>query len=526
MYLDTLSMARGVHSHHLKFDLDSLAKAHGLKGKVRKHALLNAKDKRDLTPEEFHSMAEYCVDDVEDTYLIAQDLVELIPPKELHVIDLFIRMACQPVLKVDKRRLLKHKRAEAKRRADLLERVGIDKKDLVSNDKFATVLQTFGVDPPRKISPRTGQETWAFAKTDLAFQELSEHPSEAVRDLYEARRLCKSSIEETRTDRMLDVTHGGESLLPVFLNYAGAHTLRSSGANKLNLQNLTRKGELRKAIVVDNDEMIVVVDESQIEARLTAYFCDLKTLVEAFAAGDDAYKIMASQIYGIPVKDIQPDQRFIGKICVLALGFQMGAARFQQTLEQGTMGPKTFLPEHMYSQIVHAYRSANPGLEITWNLMGHILFCMQQGIEGEYKFIRWGKSHILLPNGQRLHYPGLKGTVNTKPANGFRRWYSPTLEDATFIGKHGPTKIFPGLLLENIIQAVARIIVTDAMVEIDEKVDCDIASMTHDEVIAVCAEKKAQQVFDQMVEIMTKPVPWAPGLPLAAEGGWARNYSK
>lgn len=525
MYLDTLAMARGVHSHHIRFDLDTLGKLHGREGKKEKDSLVDSKNMIDLINGVRQRMAVYCAQDVDLTFDIFNDLREVLPESELKVIDIFIRMACWPILKVNVPRLLKHKKSEEDKNNEAVASCGATKDELVSNDKFAAKLRELGCEPPTKTSPRTGLETYAFSKADLNFQALAKHKNPEVRKLYEARRVCKSSIEQTRTQRFLDITHNGRLPLPVFLNYGAAHTLRSSGGNKLNLQNLTRGGELRRSIYVDPDEVIVVADYAQIEARLTAWLAGLTEQLAAFAAGEDVYKIMATKIYGVKLKDVTKEQRFIAKCAVLGLGFQMGATRFQNVLETGALGPAVFMPLDMCEKVVHGYRNSNPGLAFIWNLMGHILFCMKEGIEGSYKSISWGRSHVMLPNGQRLHYPGLKGTVNAKEPWGQRR-FSPTLEDASYHGKHGPQKIFPGYLLENIIQALARIIVTDAMVRIDDKKMMDIASMTHDEIIGVTGKNIAPRVYNQVVAEMTKPLSWAPGMPLSAEGGWSRNYSK
>lgn len=525
MYLDTLSMARGVHAHHLDFDLDSLAKLHRREGKLGKDSLVDSKNIREL-PDDLRSRMEvYCAQDVNLTYDIYQDLAEVLPERELKVIDIVIRMACWPVLRVNVARLQKHRREVIEAQSRAVERGGVDEDILVSNDKFAEALRSVGCEPPMKLSPRTGLMTYAFAKGDMGFQALKEHPDQQVRDLYAARVVCKSSIERTRVDRFLDATHNGRLPLPIFLNYGGAHTLRMTGGNRMNMQNLTREGELRRSIYVDEDEVIVVVDLSQIEARITAWLAELTEQLAAFAAGKDVYKVMATKIYGIPISEVDKLQRFVAKCAVLGLGFQMGGIRFQGVLETGALGPPVFMELDDCKNIVASYRASNPGLGILWNLMGHVLFCMKEGIDGSYKCLSWGKGHVRLPNGQKLYYPGLQGLTNSMPLR-HNRWYTPTLEDTSYIGREGRTKIFPGALLENIVQALARIVVTDAMVTIDEKGLMDIASMTHDEIIGVTSKNSAPRVYKQVLKIITAPLPWAPGLPLAAEGGYARNYSK
>ena len=101
VYLDTLSMARAAHGHHMRHDLDTIAKAHGLAGKVKRDALADTKGKQQLTDKEERALGAYCVDDVEDTYKIFWKLFDYIPDKELQLIDMTQKMFSDPVLRID-----------------------------------------------------------------------------------------------------------------------------------------------------------------------------------------------------------------------------------------------------------------------------------------------------------------------------------------------------------------------------------------------------------------------------------------
>ena len=101
VYLDTLSMARAAHGHHMRHDLDTIAKAHGLAGKVKRDALADTKGKQQLTDKEERALGAYCVDDVEDTYKIFWKLFDYIPDDELRLIDMTQRMFCDPILRID-----------------------------------------------------------------------------------------------------------------------------------------------------------------------------------------------------------------------------------------------------------------------------------------------------------------------------------------------------------------------------------------------------------------------------------------
>ena len=108
------------------------------------------------------------------------------------------------------------------------------KEDLMSNPKFAELLKSLGVEPPMKESPATGKQTFAFAKSDEAFKALAEHEDPQVQALVAARLGTKSTLEETRTQRFIDIAKRGT--LPVPVRYYAAHTGRWGGDDKINLQ--------------------------------------------------------------------------------------------------------------------------------------------------------------------------------------------------------------------------------------------------------------------------------------------------
>ena len=113
---------------------------------------------------------------------------------------------------------------------------GVDKVELMSNEKFAELLRLYGVEPPMKVSPATGKQTYAFAKTDEGFKDLADHEDVRVQTLVAARLGTKSTLEETRTQRFIDISKRGK--LPVPIRYYAAHTGRFGGDDKINMQNL------------------------------------------------------------------------------------------------------------------------------------------------------------------------------------------------------------------------------------------------------------------------------------------------
>lgn len=516
LYLDTLSMARAAHGHHTRHDLDTIAKLHGFAGKVRQDALADTKGKAQLTDLESRALGAYCVDDVNDTYGIFWKIYDHIPDDELKLIDLTTRMFCDPVLEIDIPRVKAELEGELGAKAAALVKSGAAVEDLMSNDKFATLLKKAGVNPPMKVSPTTGKMTYAFAKSDLDFQQLVNSPNPKVAALCDARLRVKSTIGETRAVRFLEAGKDGMKL-PILLNYSGAHTHRWSGGNKMNLQNLKRGGELRKSILAPKGYVVVVADSAQIEARVLAWLAQQMDIVNAFASKQDVYKLMASAIYNKPVEQITDDERFIGKICVLGLGYGMGPKKLQATLKQGVMGPPVNISFEECQRIVNIYRSKNFKIRNLWKVMDSIIASMLSGASGEFGPLAYGRGYIRLPNGLFLQYYGLHADAEV-------RYDELVVTEATYLTRRGRTKIYGGLLTENVVQALSRCIIAEQMLAVSESYR--VVTMTHDEIVAICPERQADRCLSDMLEIMSTPPEWAKDLPLAAEGGWDVCYSK
>lgn len=525
LYLDTLSMARGLHSNDIGAGLDEVAQFYGVGNKIA-DILASSKGVRDLDKELYAKMAEYCAEDVRLTFEIFQFMLAVFPANELRLIHHTIKMFCDPVLKVDTPRVEKELAREIKSKEDLLVRVsgGITdleqaRKVIASNESFANLLRAEGITPPTKISPTTKKEVYAFAKTDLDFTALSEHPDERVRDLVDARLAVKSTIGETRAGRFLEAGKNGWSL-PVLLNFYGAHTGRWSAGNKMNMQNLPRGGELRLSILAPKGHQLVVADSGQIEARVNAWISGQADLLQAFAeqsddSPTDVYTKFASTIYGREITKADKLERFIGKIGVLGLGYSMGAAKLQTTLALGTMGPAVFLELDMCQKIVNLYRRMNFKIVAFWKICDGIIQDMIAGRSGKYKCLRWEKERIWLPNGMSLKYPDIRAKMGD---NGYAEY--------CYTRKGVEAKVYGGLLCENIVQALARIIIGDQLLELADGRGYRVVTTTHDEVVCCVRTASANKCFKTMLKVMTTPPEWCADLVLSAEGGWAVNYSK
>ena len=525
---DTLSMARAVDGPDAGNSLAKAAERHGLG--VKGTEVLNALGKRriDFTTEEMERYGDYCINDADLTYALFRKLMVGFPASELRLIDLTLRMFTEPVLMLDGVSLKTHLDDVQTRKARLLDKALVDKTQIMSNPKLAELLTMLGVVPPTKVSPKTGKEAFAFAKTDEAFKALLEHDNPIVQAVVAARLGVKSTIEETRTERFIDIANRGP--LPVPLRYYGAHTGRWSGEDKINLQNLPRESALKKAILAPEGQIFIDCDSSQIEARTLAWLAGQDDLVEFFdknnaevAAGVekkdmqyDPYKIMASQIYGKPVDEINEyPERFVGKMTILGAGYGMGAAKFRVQLK--TMGVD--LPLEECERIIFVYRASYPKIPLLWKEAQQALLYMLQnqeaplGLDGVLKVEGW--DGIVLPNSLRLKYRNLRW-VRTE--DGKREIVYDTNKGRAVI----PTRIYGGKLIENVCQALARIIIGEQMLMVARKYR--VVMTVHDAVGALAPTEKQVEARAFVEACMRMRPKWATALPLNCESKIGASY--
>jgi DNA polymerase III epsilon subunit-like protein len=319
--LDTMCMSRALHGVNARHSLAALAERYGVGTKGTEVLRAIGKRRLDFTARELAEYGAYCVKDTELTHAIFMRMLAAgFPKAELQLIDLTLRMFTEPVLELDVPHLEGHLQHTLAAKQQMLTDAGVgSKKDLMSNPKFADMLRALGVEPPTKISDKTGKEAYAMAKTDEAFVALAEHEDIRVQTLMAARLGNKSTIEETRTQRFIGI--GKRGSLPIPLRYYAAHTGRWGGTDKLNLQNLPSRGpnakQIKKSILAPKGYVIIECDSSQIEARVLAWLAGQEDLIAAFARKDDVYKLMASKLFGVDIDDVDKGQRQIGKVVVL-----------------------------------------------------------------------------------------------------------------------------------------------------------------------------------------------------------------
>ena len=512
---DTLSMARAIHTVEVGGSLAALSEHYnlGIKGTEVHEAI--GKQRLDFSPSELRSYGGYCIQDVELTAKLFRVLMQKFSVFELDLIDLTLRMFTEPELVLDKKVLKDHLQDIQQKKKDLMEKVVHDEKDLRSNAKFAALLAEFGVKAPMKISPTTGKETYAFAKTDEEFKALQDHENEYVQLLVSARLGVKSTIEETRTERFISIADRG--LLPIPLRYYAAHTGRWGGDDKINMQNLPRGSALKKAICAPEGYVFVDCDLSQIEARTLAWLAQQNDLVVAFDRGDDVYKIMASSIYGKRVEDITKDERFVGKTTILGAGYGMGPDKFQQQLKN--FGVELELKE--CERIIKVYRKTYKKIPELWYQASDALEAMMRnktaplGLKGVLNVM--GSQGIEMPNKLRIQYANLR---KQKGEDGKEELVYDTRRGRAVVAN----RIYGGKVIENVCQALARIVIGEQLLRISKKYK--VVMTVHDAVGCIAPESEAEEALRYVEESMKIRPEWAPTLPLDCDGGYAKSYGE
>lgn len=528
---DTLGIARATLGHelkslslasvamHLKVGVkgDTIHKVEGMSAAAIKAAGL------------WESYTAYAVNDAEQCANIWQELVinRKFPLRELVLMDRIIRCATQPKFQLDPHVLAEHL-AEVRAKKDaLMARIGFTREELMSNDKFAAALQSLGVTPPRKTSLTTGKETWAFSKTDPQFIELEEHDDPSVQALVAARLGVKTTLEEKRTERFISLSNlqwaEGERWMPIPLRYGGAHTHRLSGEWKLNLQNLPRGGNLRRALIAPPGYKVIAPDSSQIEARINAWLGGEEQLLEDFRNDVDIYsKFAGEEVFNKPVNKKMKKERFVGKTSILGLGYGMGWSKFQATIKvqsRAQIGEEILLEDAEAQRIVQAYRTKYSGIASCWaQLNSSGINALAGG--GYFKFkigpCEFQKNKITLPSGLALHYHGL------------------TQENGEWAYTYGGMKkrTYGGKLMENIVQALARIVVMDAALAIEKRFanafeyPPRLALQVHDELVFIVRDEDVDKAVEICAEEMRRPPSWALDLPLASECDIGQNYGE
>lgn len=285
---------------------------------------------------------------------------------------------------------------------------------------------------------------------------------------------------------------------------------------------------IRTAFISSKGNRLIDADFSSIEARIISWLAGENWRLEVFRTHGKIYEASASQMFGVPLEKIKKGNpeyalRQRGKVAELALGYQgsQGALIAMGALDMG-------IPEEDLPDIVSRWRSANKRIVDLWRKIENavvsvlesgrqcgvngLLFTREFDIENDLDFLT-----ITLPSQRKLFY--------AKPGLGVNQWGKPSISyqgvDQT-IKQWTMLETYGGKLVENIVQAIARDCLAIA-VENLEAAGFNVVFHVHDEVVIDCPADKVN--LDEVIRLMTLPIPWAEGLPLNADG-WIGDFFK
>ncbi|KWZ96272.1 DNA-directed DNA polymerase [Anaerococcus hydrogenalis] len=274
---------------------------------------------------------------------------------------------------------------------------------------------------------------------------------------------------------------------------------------------------IRTAFIAKEGTRFIISDFSAIEARVLAWLAEEQWVLEAFENGEDIYCRTASRMFGVPVEKhgVNGHLRQKGKIATLACGYQgaLGALKAMGGIEMG-------LSEDELQSIVDSWREANPNIvSLWWDIDSVVKRVVKTRSKEGYKNLvisyEKGILFIQLPSKRRLAYPKAKIGMNRFGGE------SIVYEGIVVGNKWDKIESYGGKFVENIVQAIARDILAEAMMRIENE-GFNIVMHIHDEVVI----ESDSSSIEEINEIMSLVPSWAPGLILDADGFESEFYKK
>jgi hypothetical protein len=552
--IDAMGMARALLGHELtSFSLKNVAEFLGLGAKgTALQNVMGMRREQIKAAGLWQSFSEYAIQDNALCEGIFLKLYPQFPWAERRIMDMVLRCCVEPRFMVDIPMLSAHLDdvREAKHQL-MIDANMMDRSEIMSTVKFKAALEKLGVEVEMKTSPTTGKDIPAFSKTDEFMENLQNHADPVVAAMAAVRLGMKSTLEETRSEKLLSIATldwgksridwTGAPLMPIPLRYGGAHTHRLSGDWGMNMQNMPTvrgskgKSKLRQALVVGDDQEVITCDLSQIEARIAAWICGCKTLVDEFAANKDPYSLLASEIFGMPInrklkdalgKVIFEIEGFIGKTGVLGLGYGCGKDNFDTMVIRAARSQGLDISQKYSRDIgdkaVDAYRRRYFEIPAAWRQLDYHIQTAWLSGSSHAKFgpVTISYGNILLPSGLSLRYADPTTRMGERGFTEYRYRY----------GKFWHT-LYGAKALENIVQALARIVVMNAALRIRDRglyttrpSDYRFCLQAHDELVFIVQKSDVEAAKQIIKTEMIRRPSWGLDIPLDAELGQGSSY--
>lgn len=514
-WIDTKGMSRAVFGKRIKnHSLATIAEYFKLPAK----GIMKTDGLKDLTPEQERELAEYCLHDVELGGEIYQRLRYAFPSNQLEMLHRTVQMFVNPKVELDVELLKTTAESERARKITIFSDLQIDKAEFSSNVKFPRLLEKEGFDVPMKPSPKQKNEDGsakmipAIALGDPDFLDMLESENERLRTLCEARVAAKSTLLETRSEKMAKL--GATGLWPFDVEFSGANqTHRFSGGSGAggNPQNFTRGSALRKAAKAPAGYRLIVGDFANIELRLVAYLSKDPGLIDAIENDVDLYCDFASTFYERTITKKDELERRFGKCAILGLGYGMGAKKFKRTVRLQTGQD---ISDEEAQRAVDLYRSRYTRVPQLWYVLNSYIPLLARDEGGIFIGlpIKYKKEALILPDGLEMQYPNLRQVPGDKGPE----W----IYDIWDKGQLQKRKLYGGKVLENISQGLAGVLCKEAAQPFGDKV----TGLVHDEIHLVERAPFALLTKKRLERVMSTTPDWMPRMKLKAEVGMGPNW--
>lgn len=409
------------------------------------------------------------------------------------------------------------------------------------------------------IEKRTGLLVSSLSKEAMPdlLEELKDFP-DVIDALAIRNKLSRTSIKKYQA--MLDCAMKDQRCRGLFQFYGANRTGRWAG-RLIQLQNLSKNhisniavprdlvrqkdweaidmlyGDVadilsqlvRTALIAPKDKTFAVADFSAIEARVISWLADEQWRMDVFKGDGKIYEATGSKMFGVPISAITKGSalRDKSKISELALGYEgsLGALR-----RMG--GERMGLSDAEMMSLVRKWRLANPSIVNMWHELDEAskeavryqrpVKCTSKNLifdcDGQFMTIQ-------LPSGRKLFYanPQLKSKKIGRAAQASKVvCYGGVIQETN---QWGEIDTYGGKLTENVVQAIARDLLGNSMLNMQKK-GFNIVMHVHDEAVVEVPLENAETYYKEMLKAMEEVPDWAPDFPLKADGYITPFYLK
>ncbi|KKM07113.1 hypothetical protein LCGC14_1737230, partial [marine sediment metagenome] len=504
--IDTLDLARHVEPRWGNA-LAALCERYGLpaKGDTKQFKGLHHGD---FTDDQWVALKEYATNDAEREY----DLLGLLLPKlsnpafELRIAEYTRNLFIKPTLHFSMSRSVDLEEQMEAEIQKALKQVDTTEKIIRSEAGFKALLVEGFDGDVRELPMKQGKlkPLLAIAKTDPGYNYLLTHPNKRIRQLMEARVASKSwPMHIKRVGKLGAMFKAAGDRMPIPLKYCGAHTGRWSGNEGINTQNFTARGhvlanQVRTLIEAPKGFVLIIMDQSQIEARILDWLAEQNDMLRAFAEGRQIYCEFASKLTGHRIRKPKKTDgkvvaewygsyRQMGKIGILGAGYGMGVDR---CLEYAKNTYHIDLTHAEAERIIKLYRRTHAMVVLFWNKIEKAFRLATQNPGQAYelahglRFMREDDATVIqLPSTRRLYYTRAK-------IEGTTRNPQITMPNPAKDGPH-TIRMWGGYLAENIVQATSRDTLAEVILKV-EALGLRVPMTVHDDISVVVPEDQVE----------------------------------